>query len=195
MVSHPLGGWAGIWTWRCPYPVFISSIVIYSHLLSIGPFAGHKNAGVDQTRTCPQEASGLSGILNIWIRVMGAREDMTNFLGDLGILSQFGLDRRGRQMATTHLTQLASQKLLTRGQRLYFLPPKRSHEPPEAPLAAFSFSFFLVNAFVNMSFSFLEILILVQEMSSHSNYVHQLFQSLQPALSQPEMERRGKGEL
>lgn len=127
---------------------------------------------------------------------MGATEGMTNFLGDLGILSRFGLDRRGRPMATTHMTQRASQKLLTRGQkRLYFLPPKRSHEPPEAPLAAFSFSFFLVNAFVNMSFSFLEVLILVQEMSSHSNYGHQLFQSLQPALSQPEMERRGRGEL
>lgn len=77
---------------------------------------------------------------------------------------------------------------LTRVQRLHFLPPRRSHEPPEALLAAFSFSFFLVNVFVNMSFSFLEILILVQEMSRHSNYVHQLFQSLQPASSPPEME-------
>lgn len=35
---------------------------------------------------------------------MGAREDMTNFFGDLGILSQFGLNKGMRQMAITHLT-------------------------------------------------------------------------------------------
>lgn len=66
------------------------------------------------------------------------------------------------------MSQLTAQKPLARGQRPGVRPPERRCELPEAPLAAFSFSFFVVNAFVNMSFSFLKVLILVREMNKLS---------------------------